>query len=320
VRLLRWTATLALAAAAAAATVGQATSTGAAAGRTTFQDATGEVPAGPDIGTVAVSNDANGYLTFRIEIPSHPNLTDDMRIRVWLDSDADANTGLEVENLRGADNFLLVDRWELGLGEVGLFTCSGSTCGGGKALPSGSRTSLRFSYRNGATFMVDAVDLGIERLQRMRFWIEVWTGIGFDPVTRRYDFTNARADFAPNGAGRGLGDPAAEGDGFWVYESRPLLVKSFSVEPSNPKAGRPFALRLALIRTDTGALLTSGSVSCGFALAAKPLRPRSGGFDGRRAACAFAIPSNAQGRRFRATISVRFAGAKVARSISGRVG
>jgi hypothetical protein len=319
-RLVVLIAITALGVAAAGATVGHSTSTGAAAKSTTFRDAAGEDPAGPDIGTVVVSNDDEGTLTFRVEIPSHPNLTEDMRVRVWLDSDAKSNTGLEVDGLRGADNFLLVDRGELGFGEVGLFTCSVSTCGGGSpALPSGSPTSLRFAYRDGATFVVDATDLGVERLQRLRFWIEAWTGIGFDPITHRWDFTDARPDFAPDGAGRRLGYPNAQGESSWIHESRTMLVKSFSVQPGNPRAGRPFTLRLALIRTDTGAPLTSGTVSCSSRVAGKPLRPRSSAFVGGRARCVFSIPANARGRAFRSTISVRFAGATLGRTISGRV-
>jgi hypothetical protein len=313
VRLSVLTAVAAIAAAAAGVTVGTSATTSAGAKAATFQDATGEDPSGPDIATVVVSNDDQRILTFRVEIPSHPVLGEDMRIRVWLDSDANRQTGLEVEGLRGADNFLLVDRGELGLGEAALFTCSGFTCSGG--LPTG----LTFSYEGGATFTVGAADLGIERLGRIRFWVEVWNGIAFDPITHRWDFTNARADFAPDGAGRRLGDPSAQGEDTWIYESRRMLVRSFSTQPASPRAGRPFALRLALIRTDTGASVSRGAVSCIAKIAGRRLRARSSGFVGGLAVCAFAIPATAGGQSFLATISVRYAGETVTRSISGRV-
>ena len=129
---------------------------GSAAETTTFGDAVGEDFAAPDIRTVVASNDDGGLLTFRIDIPSHPELTEDLRIRVWLDTDADPETGL-----RGADRYLLVDRWELGLGEVALFTCGGTSCSGGKALPTRSGPPLRFAYRDGATLTVEAADLGV---------------------------------------------------------------------------------------------------------------------------------------------------------------
>ena len=108
-RLIVLAALVALAAAGAAAG-----DSGSAAETTTFSDAVGEDFAAPDIRTVVASNDDGGLLTFRIDIPSHPELTEDLRIRVWLDTDADPETGVQ-----GADRYLLVDRWELGLGEVG---------------------------------------------------------------------------------------------------------------------------------------------------------------------------------------------------------
>ncbi len=308
----------AFAGAAAGGAAGDSAWTSGASKTTTFRDAVGEP--GPDIETVLVSNDANGQLTFRIDIPNHPLITDDLRIRVWLDADANASTGLGPQGVRGADYFLLLDRWELGLGEVGFFACSGSVCSGGKVLPTGSRTSLRFSYRDGATFTLDAAELGIERLERLRFSIEAWTGIGFDPVAGRYDFTNARPDFAPDGAGRWLGYPSAQGEDFWTHDARTMLVKSFSASPAKPRAGRPFTLRLALVRADTGAPLRTGAVSCSTKLGGRTLRPSSRGFVGDRATCAFAVPADTRGRTFQSTISVRFAGATVTRSISGKVG
>ena len=199
-RLIFLAALAALAVGAVGSTAGHSTSLRLTAESTTFSDAVGEDLAAPDIGTVVVSNDDTGLLTFRIEIPNHPLLTEDLRIRVWLDTDADSETGL-----RGADRYLLVDRWELGLGEVALFTCGSTACSGGKALPTRSGPPLRFAYRDGATLTAEAADLGIVGPQRIVFWIEAWSGIGFDPVTRRYDLTNARPDFAPDGAGASAG-------------------------------------------------------------------------------------------------------------------
>lgn len=317
-RLVVLTAIVALSAAAAGGAAGDSGSTSGAAKTTTFRDAVGEP--GPDIETVVVSSDANGQLTFRIDIPNHPLITDDLRIRIWLDADADVGTGLGQQGVRGADYFLLLDRWELGLGEVGFFTCSGSVCSGGKVLPSGSGTSLRFSYRDGATFTLNAAELGLGRMERVRFSIEAWTGIGFDPVARRYDFTNARPDFAPDGAGRWLGYPDARGADFWTYDARTMLVKSFSATPAKPRAGRPFTLRLVLVRADTGVTLTTGAVSCSTKVGGRALRPSSRGFVSGRATCAFAVPADVRGRVFQSTIAVRFAGATVTRSIAGKVG
>jgi hypothetical protein len=309
------TALAAIAAGAFGATVAASASGGMAAASTTFTDAVREDPTAPDISTVVVSNDDNGLLTFRIEIPSHPQLTEDLRIKVWLDTDADSKTGL-----RGADRYLVVDRWEYGLGEAALFTCEGTTCSGGKTLPTRRGPPLRFTYRDGATLTVEAPDLGIVGPQRIVFWIEAWSGIGFDPITGRYDLTNARPDFAPDGAGRRLGYPSAEGDDAWIHDSGGMYVSSFTAQPNRPRAGKPFSLQLAAIRTDTEAPLTVGTVACSSRIADKRLRPQSSGFVGGRAVCTFSIPANTKGRSFTSTISVRSRGETLARTISGRVG
>lgn len=296
---------LGLLAADGAAGLESASSTRLATTTTSFEDARGEDPQGPDITTVVVSTDDDRLLSFRVDIPSNPTLSEDMRIRIWLDSDDDRTTGLAIDGLVGFDYFLLVDRWELGLGAVGLFGCSGSTCTGGQGW--GPQTSLRFSYESGARFTIDTAELGIDHLRRFRFSVETMSGVVFDPVGRRYDFTNVHRDFAPQ-----LGE-------FWTHESRPLLVQSFSATPAIPRAGKPFALRLTAIRTDTGTALASGNVSCSFRTAGKSVRPRSNRFVGKQAVCVFGIPPAAKGQRFRSSISVLLGGTKVTRSLSGTI-
>ncbi len=314
-RLIFLAALAALAVGAVGSTAGHSTSLRLTAESTTFSDAVGEDLAAPDIGTVVVSNDDTGLLTFRIEIPNHPLLTEDLRIRVWLDTDADSETGL-----RGADRYLLVDRWELGLGEVALFTCGSTVCSGGKALPTRSGPPLRFAYRDGATLTAEAADLGIVGPQRIVFWIEAWSGIGFDPVTRRYDLTNARPDFAPDGAGRRLGYPSAAGEDSWIHDSGTMYAESFSAQPTRPRAGKPFSLRLAAISTDTGAPVTSGTAACSMRIAGKPLRPTSSSFTGGSAVCTFSIPAGTERKDFTSTIALRSQGETLPRTISGRVG
>ena len=301
--------------------VGQAPTQSAASA--TFQDAVGEDPAGPDITSVVVSNDDRGELTFRVAIPSHPALTEDMRIFVWFDYDDDPTTGLA----EGLDHRLVVDVGTVGFGAAGLAFCGypGPSCGVTQGwLAFGALVSLRFSYEKGvAIFSFDPAKLARQEpfrlgpLERFRFWIAAESGVRFDPVTRRWDFTDWRRDVAPTDPLPERGFPAR--DQFWVYESRPLLVKDFSASPATPRAGRLFALRLAAIRTDTGAALTSGGISCSSTIAGKLLRPRSRGFVGERAVCVFAIPADAKGRTFRSTISVQSGGTKLTRSVSGKV-
>ena len=303
--------------------VGQALSQ-TVANSATFQDATGEAPGSPDITKVVVSNDDKGELSFRLDVPSHPALTEDMRIFIYLDYDDHATTGLD----EGLDHRLVVDVGTVGFGAAGLAFCGYTppSCGvvqGWRGF--GELASLRFSYENGvAVFSFDTTKLArqeplrIGRLERLRFWVKVESGVRYDPVTRRWDFTDWRRDVAPTEPPAGRGFPTR--DQFWIYESRPLLVKDFSTTPARPRAGKPFALRLAAIHSDTGAALTTGAVSCSSTIAGKPLRPRSRGFVGERAVCTFAIPASAKGRTFRSTISVLSGGTKLTRSVSGRVG
>ena len=247
-----------------------------------------------------------------------------MRIFIYFDFDDRAATGLD----EGLDHRLVVDVGSVGFGAAGLAFCGYTppSCGvvqGWRGF--GELVSLRFSYENGvAVFSFDTTKLArqepfrIGSLERLRFWVKVESGVRYDPITRRWDFTDWRRDVAPTEPPAGRGFPAR--DQFWIYESRPLLVKDFSTTPARPRAGKPFALRLAAIHSDTGAALTTGALSCSSTIAGKPLRPRSRGFVGERAVCTFAIPASAKGRTFRSTISVLSGGTKLTRSVSGRVG
>jgi hypothetical protein len=267
--------------------------------RAVYSDATGEVAQGPDITTAEVSSD-EGTLSFRVAIPSHPILTDDMRIRIWLDADDDPETGLIVEGREGLDLFLLVERWELGFGAVGVYRCSASTCTGRR------EASVGFTFDSGATFAFDPTPLGIARIERFRFSVEATAG-RFDQAARRYDFSDARQDVAP-----------AEGR-YWSYDTRTAVVHRFSATPTRPVAGKPFALRLQAVRTDSGLAVTRGNVSCSCRIAGKPIRPGSQRFFGGTAVCTFDIPATARGKRFRSSISLRAPGIDLARSVSGTI-
>jgi hypothetical protein len=150
-------------------------------------------------------------------------------------------------------------------------------------------------------------ELGLWRLERLTFSVAVTTGIGYDPASRTYDFTNARIDVAPE---QGL---------LWTYDARALRVTSFFATPPTPQAARTFALHLAAVRTSTGAVLTAGRVSCSSTFGGAPVRARIHRFVGKEAVCVFDVPSSAKGQRFRSTIAVTRGDARVARSVSGRV-
>jgi hypothetical protein len=271
----------------------------AAAKSAAFQDAVGENPDGVDVTSVLVSNDIAGRLTFRINIPSRPAFTDDMRLRVWMDSDSNRGTGLTQADVAGRDHFILWDR-----DGVRLFRCGPSSCT--NATP---QRTLASSYRGGATLSIHASEV---KAKRLRFAVEATAGLRYDPVTRRFDFTNATFDYAP------------ERDRLWSYSvtlgPSTLLVKSVSTTPARPRAGERLSVRLAVARADTGAAVTTGRVTCAARIGARALEPRSQGFSGRRATCVFATPPRSEGRTVSGLVMVAFAGRRVTKTFSRRIG
>ena len=264
----------------------------AAVNRVAFTDARGE-GVGIDISRVVVSSTNDGELVFRVDMPTHAALTDDMRIQIWIDTDLDRRTGHE-----GGEYFLLAD-------DEGsaLYACQNPPACDVFAPPSSD--AVRFSYGGGgATFTVDPRFL--ERPKRFRFSVSAIDGIASGP--NGYDYTNAHYDFAPR-----------KGQ-WWTFDTRALIVKALSASPNVPRAGHAFTLRMAAIRTATGAALATGKVSCSLRIGVKTIRPRSSGFVGGRAVCAYDVPVGSSGRPYTTKITARDGANAVARSLSGYVG
>lgn len=94
-RMSAWTAAGVVTLLMAVTSAGTATAepTSLAANSATYQDSTGENPAAPDIGTVVVSNDDAGLLSFAIGFTNRAVLGPTELVGVWLDSDANPVTG-----------------------------------------------------------------------------------------------------------------------------------------------------------------------------------------------------------------------------------
>jgi hypothetical protein len=99
-----------------------------------------------------------------------------------------------------------------------------------------------------------------------------------------------------------------------------LLLRSFSTAPAAPRAGAKLAVRLTASESPSGAVLSSGRVTCATEIGRKPLRPRSQGFVGKRATCVFAIPADAAGKTIRGSISIHFKGKTITKSFALRIG
>jgi hypothetical protein len=270
-----------------------------ASNSTTYQDSTGENPAAPDITTLVASNNDAGIISFRINVPNRPTFTQDMLIAIEVDTDNNAATGSE----DGADYTI-----EVFQGEAALFRWDGTNFTRRPGDP--PFTSLLFSYQGGATITISKAELG--NTSRLRFNTIVISGITVDPTTGDLDFTNAVADAAP-----------AVGAGLYSYEvkiAKPtLVVKRLSTVPARPAAGKPFAAKLQVARSDTGALLQGGRVICAGRAGASALRG-TGRFVGREAVCTWRIPANAKGKSFRGSITIVFEGLRATRSFSRKIG
>ena len=123
----------------------------------------------------------------------------------------------------------------------------------------------------------------------MKFGVLVFSGIAIDPATSDLDFTNAVADIAP-----------AAGAGLYSYQVKitppTLVVKGLRPTPKSPKAGQPFTLRLVAARSDTGASVQNGRVTCLGRVGNARLKAQVQRVQGGAAVCTWNIPPTAKGK------------------------
>jgi hypothetical protein len=273
-----------------------------AANSATFEDSTGEDPLAPDITTITVSNTDAGLISFRISIPNRPQFNQDMLVELYVDSDFNTATG--DPELAGTDYAIQILR-----GEAALYRWDGTNFT--RRFGDPSAVTLSFSYANGVTIRISAAELG--NTKRLRFFTDVLSGLVIDPVTGDIDGSNAKADFAPGG-GAGLFP-------FEVKTAPPRLeVRKFTRTPARPVAGKPFSLRLTVVRSDTGAALQGGRVTCVGRVGSAALRATTARVVNRIVTCTWTIPAKASGKTFRGSATVVFEGLKASRSFSSRIG
>jgi hypothetical protein len=268
-----------------------------AANSVTFQDSTGENPAAADISAVTVSNNDTGLLKFKIDIPNRPTAPQDMFVLIWVDSDNNPQTG-DPDSL-GADYVILWFR-----GDIALLQWDGVEMGGNPPA-----TSLIFAYQNGITISISAAELG--NTKKFGFATRAVSGVVIDPVTGDVDFTNVVADDAPGGAG------------FYPYEVKitpaTLVAKSLKASPAKPKAGKPFTLRLVAARSDTGATIQNGRVTCVGKAGNKRVKAQVARVVAGAATCTWNIPAAAAGKAFRGTVTVSFEGLSTSKGYASKI-
>jgi hypothetical protein len=276
-------------------------SSAVAANSTTYQDSSGENPAAPDITTLTTSNTDAGLVTFRVTIPNRPTLTQDMLLLLFVDADANTQTG-DPESL-GADYVIQVFG-----GEAALFRWDGTDFTRRAGDP--PATSLIFAYQGGAAITISAAELG--NTKKLGFAVIAISGVTSDPTTGDVDFTNSVADVAP-----------AAGAGLYQFEIKTeparLVVKSLKPSPAKPTAGSSFTLRLVAARSDTGAAVQNGRVTCVGRVGSARLRAQVQRVQGGAAVCTWTIPAKAKGKTFRGSVAVVFEGLKASQGYAGKI-
>jgi hypothetical protein len=269
----------------------------AAVNSQTYTDSTGEDPNAPDITTIAVSNDDSGLITFKVNISNRPQITPDMTVLLFLDTDQKPTTG-DTSTL-GADYAI-----ELDPGSIGLFQWNGSDY-----VAAASQTSLTFGYdATGATIRVNANDLN--KTKGLNFGALAISGITTDPQGNP-DFTNAHSDSAPD-----------SGHGFYNYkviEKLTLSVVAFTTSPKPAKAGKNFSAGLAATESDTSGPVTSGTVACAATVGVTHLPPVGKTVRNGIAACVWHLPKTAKGKTIRGTVTLTVQGVAVKRAFSARI-
>ena len=280
---------------------GVAAPTLVAANSTSYQDSSGENAAAPDITTLTVSNNDAGVISFKINVPNRPQLTQDMLFLLFADTDANPQTG-DPDSL-GADYVIQVFG-----GEAALFRWDGSDFTRRAGDP--PATSLIFAYQGGLTITISAAELG--NTKKLGFAVIAISGVTIDPATGDVDFTNAVADSAP-----------AAGAGFYQYEVKitppTLVVKKLTPSPARPAAGQAFTLRLVTARSDTGAVVQNGKVACVGRIGNARLKAQIQRVVAGAATCTWNLPPTAKGKTFQGSVAVVFEGLKASQSYAGKV-
>jgi hypothetical protein len=240
-------------------------------------------------------------LSFRVNIPNRPTLDQGTIIEIWVDSDNKVTTGSP--DLGGTDYVMQLVR-----GEINLYRWDGTDFT--RRFGDPSAVTLTFSYQGGVTVRISAAELG--NTKAFKFFVDVISGCTVDPVTQDLDCASALDDIAPGG-----------GAGLYPYDVKltppTLVVKSLKPTPVRPVAGRPFTLRLVAARSDTGAVVQNGRVTCVGRAGSARLKARVQRVAGGAATCTWNIPAGAKGKTFRGSVSVSFEGLRAGQSYIGKV-
>jgi len=247
-----------------------------------FPDPGNDEDAAPDITSVRASDTPDGWITFVISTPNYARLPAEAVLAVAVDRDnraATGDAGAEVL-LRSIGGELVLEKWDPSA----------------RAWVDDTRPT-RFRGRNSA----NAVTLELHRSE-----------LG---DAARFGFSVTAADVNTQAESVLAVDLAPDSGGFYRYTlaNKPtlrLVTTRLFATPARPRAGKPFAVNLAVRRSDTNRGITSGAVTCRARVGGTAVRAK-GSVAAGTARCALAVPSTAAGRLLRGSIAVRVEGKSV---------
>jgi hypothetical protein len=242
----------------------------------TFHDAVGDVYCCTrDLTDVVVRNDDAGTITFDIHYDATAEGEDDDDLYVSLDTDRNPATG-ERHPRMGVDFMIAAHVGARGAHAVTLFTWQGR------------RMHEQPTKRIRVTVTAKVIRVTLDRHL-------IGDTDGFDIQIAFWEVAqgNAYSDAGPE-------------RGSWSF---PVRIATRRLRPTlatsrHPRAGHRFVGRLSLRVAGTKRRLGSGRVQCRAALGSRRLEPIFAAFAGRRAVCAWRLPSHSRGMRIRGSVGV----------------
>lgn len=260
----------------------------AASADQSYGDPEGDSSGAPDVTTVAVSNDNDGNVNFRISLAGAADLPTDGVLLLMIDTDRASTTGGQ----DGEEVAIVID------GSDGSFDYG--RWNGTKIDFAVQAQTVRVGFRTGAVeILVNKSELN--NATTFDFWTygDKWLA---DAVTAE--------DAAPDGAG------------VWTYalvtKAVALRAGPIGTRPSLPVAAKSFTIQFSAFRTATSAVVTSGVALCTARIGAKTLKTRAR-FIGSVARCDVVIPKATRGKTLRGTIGISVPGGQVAKPFAYRI-
>lgn len=309
-RTLATGAALALAAALVAGAAGQVGSVAATSGSASFSDPSGDANGAADIVSVVISDDpASGIVQFTLtangEMAIDPALGPE--VNIFVDTDRNPATGSPAGreftgSPAGAEYRLSYERTLTESAGGAEYWTGTSWKEAAPATMSLSRSGDTFTWRLGKS------DLGV--------------GGGFDFYVGDeifVDHVTVGLDRAPE-------------SGVWSYDLSPATTTTTTAKaavkprigaptttPGRAVAGKRFAVAFPVTRSDTGAPLTSGRMTCDPSVQGTVIGHVEQ-FKGGVARLSFTIPKTARGKLLKVKVTIRLGSQSTARAAAFRVG